>query len=177
MLFQFENECMNINKRDDCLSEISLTDTRSVTYDKFKLSLYTAYSPSTEIRTIRQTDFVEFLTVVMSTVSTWSGLEIISLNPVFLFLYFHGRVRMLKRLFKGHSSRKTFPKAQVIALRTTVARPQVPLPERANANDSPIESLFIKYLTRQRQLTHALVNVEHRLKNLESLTVQRGRKY
>lgn len=97
-LFALQAECVQLNQRDDCASEIPFTMTEAHAGDRMNLKLITATSPFTKITVVTQTTFVQLVSIAMSTASTWTGFAVISLNPSLWYPAFKGLMGRLCHL-------------------------------------------------------------------------------
>lgn len=149
-LIEFENECTKKYPHEDCISEISFTATHTDVGDRLSLRLITATSPFTNIKFVTQTSFVQVVSVVMSTASTWTSFAVISLNPVFLFTHMKGAVRHFSRWFTRDSESTVHPQRDIH-------------PVNASINTATL----LDHLKHQRKIYQLVCHIENRIKRLE----------
>ena len=82
ILFDIENECSNeICNRPSCHASLAMTTTKEIEGLEFVIRRIIPSGPSFHVRMTPALNLIEFLTYLLSTVSTWTGISIISLNP------------------------------------------------------------------------------------------------
>lgn len=81
-LLLFENSCRSKCSRLDCHSILTLTEVHEEAGDEITVFLHLSSAPFTKITALKQIELVEFLASAMSSFSTWTGIAIISFNPI-----------------------------------------------------------------------------------------------
>lgn len=184
LLFESERICMAKYRNDDCHLETSFTSTESNTGELFEIRLVTPSTPFTTINTAQQTNFIEFITVVMSTASTWTGLAIISFNPVSIFFTLKDKFNLILRLMKKNSiSRRNILKHSLSSssingnnfkIQVTNKSQTSNLSDQMKTIDSNSLAYLMKYTVRQRELLQSMAHIEYRIRKLETFYIQRA---
>lgn len=84
-LFSSEKSCRLVCHSPDCHSILTFTNVQEEAGHELEINLVLSTTPYTKITAIPSIVFIDFLTAAMSAVSTWTGLAIVSLNPVTLY--------------------------------------------------------------------------------------------
>lgn len=84
-LFAAENQCRQVCHQPDCHSVLTFTAVAEEAGHDLQITLVLSTAPFTKITTMAQIFFLEFLTAAMSSVSTWTGIAIISFNPFSMY--------------------------------------------------------------------------------------------
>ena len=106
MLNQFQKECILNHSRKDCESIVHFTSAMAQSDSEFSILLVTTNLPWSEVKLRARTDFVEFLTMVVSTFSMWTGFAIVSLDPPSTYLAAKKNFLRFSRFFKDGSSKR-----------------------------------------------------------------------
>lgn len=178
LLFSAEHECMAKFSATDCNEEVSFTTSEAHLSEHFEVTLVTATSPFTDINSIKQTNLVEFITVVMSTASTWTGLAIVSFNPVLLFFTLRDKTNTIIRLMGFNSLSGKTSCSSMTSNNFKIQKRQFSNRRHSSVQfrtvDSTSLAYLMKYNTRQRELLQSIANIEYRIRKLEMVYVQRG---
>ena len=86
-VLKIEKNCKHQCRFKPCIDNRIVTVTNSKQARRFQLSYVLPTHPSVDINAFPHLSFVEFLTYFISTISTWTGLSIISMNPITLMLF------------------------------------------------------------------------------------------
>jgi hypothetical protein len=114
-IFDIENKCsIGICSKRSCFDLTELTSTFETAYNEFLVRRNVPSDPNFVVNTNPAMKLVELLTYVLSTVSTWTGLSIMTLNPGY---WMRKRVLSRKRRKGIHFPRKLV--SDIIPLRTS----------------------------------------------------------
>lgn len=84
-LLKIEETCsQSLCKRKQCEYATSMTSTEAFVADDFSLKMTVPSQPWTNVTSSPSLNLVEFLTYVMSTISTWTGMSVMSFMPTHL---------------------------------------------------------------------------------------------
>ena len=148
-LFRFRYECKILHPQPDCESSIHLTQTHAGLDDQLTILLMATAQPYTSIKTFAQIGFVEFLTLVMSTLSLWTGLSIITFNPVTLYFLFKDRFRLLQSSVTSASSERTQSRT-----RTPAASDERRSPDKMDILSERFTCLMLSVRRMENRLRH-----------------------
>lgn len=84
-LISYQFQCELIYTRPDCSTCTWATNTIAQIDDEFMIILMTSNSPVILVNSKKKMPFSEYLTLVTSTFSMWTGLAIVSFDPIKLF--------------------------------------------------------------------------------------------
>ena len=100
-------KCIERHKSPDCESTVYVTSCLPQIADELSFTLVASTSPEIEIESHPQIEFFEYLTLLISTFSMWTGMAIISFNPVTFLLGMKRALTLPQSLSGKAGTRKT----------------------------------------------------------------------